>query len=34
VSESRETSDVTFRFLRPEEGALVSEAIRAAYGDT
>jgi serine/threonine-protein kinase RsbW len=34
LSEVRETDDVTFRFLRPEEGGLVSEAIRAAYGDT
>lgn len=26
--------EVTFRFLRPEEGAVLGEAIRAAYGET
>ncbi len=26
--------DATFRFLRPEEGGVLSEAIRAAYGDS
>jgi hypothetical protein len=25
---------ITFRYLEPEEGGLLSEAIRAAYGDT
>src|SRR6187551_352820 len=25
---------VTFRYLKPEEGAVLSEAIRAAYGET
>ena len=28
------TSEVTFRYLQPEEGAVLSEAIRAAYGET
>jgi serine/threonine-protein kinase RsbW len=28
------TSAVTFRYLEPEEGGLLSEAIRAAYGET
>ena len=29
-----ETVEATFRFLRPEEGGRLSEAIRAAYGDS
>jgi hypothetical protein len=28
------TDAVTFRYLEPDEGAVLSEAIRAAYGDT
>jgi hypothetical protein len=28
------TTEVTFRYLSPEEGGILSEAIRAAYGDT
>jgi hypothetical protein len=26
--------EATFRFLRPDEGAVLSKAIRAAYGET
>ena len=29
-----ETVDARFRFLRPDEGAVLSEAIRAAYGES
>lgn len=34
VNTSDETADVTFRSLAPEEGSVLTEAIRAAYGDT
>jgi hypothetical protein len=34
VSDEVGTSQVTFRYLQPGEGAVLSEAIRAAYGDT
>jgi hypothetical protein len=30
----RETIDVRFRFLRPEEAGVLSEAIRVAYGES
>ena len=29
-----EHMDAAFRFLRPDEGAVLSEAIRVAYGDS
>jgi serine/threonine-protein kinase RsbW len=34
VSDGVGTSTVTFRYLNPEEGWVLSEAIRAAYGET
>jgi hypothetical protein len=34
VSERREAVEARFRFLEPDEGAVLSEAIRAAYGET
>jgi len=34
VSETEETAGATFRFLRPDEGAVLSEAIRVAYGES
>jgi serine/threonine-protein kinase RsbW len=34
MSESDERIDARFRFLEPDEGAVLSEAIRAAYGET
>lgn len=34
MNDGTETGEVTFRYLLPEEGHLVSEAIRTAYGDT
>ena len=29
-----ETIEARFRFLRPDEGAVLSEAIRVAYGES
>ncbi len=34
MSPSDESTDVRFRYLEPGEGALLSKAIRAAYGET
>jgi serine/threonine-protein kinase RsbW len=34
MNESRDVSDVRFRFLEADEGAVLSEAIRVAYGDS
>ena len=34
MSADKESTAAQFRFLRPEEGAVLSEAIRAAYGET
>jgi serine/threonine-protein kinase RsbW len=34
VSATAETTGDTFRFLRPDEGGVLSEAIEAAYGDS
>lgn len=34
MSDGRGTSEVTFRYLQPGEGGVLSAAIRAAYGDT
>ena len=34
MSASGDASDVRFRFLQPDEGAVLSEAIRVAYGDS
>jgi hypothetical protein len=34
VSETGEGTEARFRFLRPDEGGVLSEAIRAAYGET
>lgn len=33
-TDGRGTIEVTFRYLKPEEGSRLSEAIRAAYGET
>src|SRR4249920_2490486 len=34
MSEAGDTMDVRFRFLEPDEGEVLSEAIRVAYGDS
>ena len=34
MSETGEVADVRFRFLGPDEGEILSEAIRVAYGDS
>jgi serine/threonine-protein kinase RsbW len=34
MGDSSSTEDVRFRFLEPDEGAVLSEAIRAAYGES
>ncbi len=34
MSESGSSIEARFRFLRPDEGGVLSEAIEAAYGDS
>ena len=34
MSEAGDVADVRFRFLQPDEGTVLAEAIRAAYGDS